>query len=153
MERYGIENPQDVIKVGTCTADYAKKYDSFTLLTELPYFYDKRINDLSPGTMTRKEAVIKSLEFDEEHTKFIVETLDSVKEYLDKNNPFRLALEAFTNNKNSNQATLKMIENNPDFERTATVAEEFDNLLITRFYKMLSYGLLVQCANAEINPL
>ena len=151
LDKYGIENPQDEIRTGTCTADYAKKYNSFTLLTELPYFYDKRINDSSPGTMTRKEAVIKSLEFDDEHSEFIVETLNSIKDYIDKDNPFRLALEAFTNNKNTNEATLKMIENNPDFKRIATVAEEFDNLLVTRFYKMLSYGLLVRAVESAIN--
>ncbi len=148
LERYGIENPQDTINVGTCTADYAKKYDSFTLLTELPYFYDKRINDLRPGSMTRKEAVIESINFEKEHTKFIVDTLNSLKEYLDEKNPFRLALEAFTNNKDSNEATLKMIDDNPDFERIATIAEEFDNLLIAKFYKMLSYGLLVRAVES-----
>lgn len=144
LENNGIENPEKSVKVGTCTADYAKKYDSFTLLTELPYFYDKRINDLSPGTMTRKEAVINSLEFEKEHTEFIKDTLNKLTDHLDKNNPFKLALEAFTDNEDFDKATLNMINNNPDFERFATVAEEFDNLLVRRFYKMLSYGLLTR---------
>ncbi len=62
LEKYGVENPGEVIKVGTCSSDYGKKVcNAFTLLTELPYFYDKRIADLSPADITRKEAVLKKI--------------------------------------------------------------------------------------------
>lgn len=40
LEKYGTDNISEAIKVGNCTAVYAKsKFDSFTLLTELPYFF------------------------------------------------------------------------------------------------------------------
>src|SRR5690606_4277316 len=39
---------------GTSSADYAlTKADCVTLLTELPYFFDDRIQDMSEGNMTR----------------------------------------------------------------------------------------------------
>lgn len=151
LEKYGISNPESVIKVGTCSADYAKEVcGAFTLLTELPYFYDKRINDLSPSDITRKDAVLKSMEFSQEADIFIKETLNSGIQYMDKKNPFRLALEAFTDNDESNEATKKMVNENPDFAKIATVAEKFDNLLISKFYKMLSYGLLVRANEIEL---
>lgn len=151
LEKYGIENPEKVIKVGTCSADYAKEVcDSFTLLTELPYFYDKRINDISLSDITRKDAVLESLEFSEEADIFIKSTLKSAIKYIDENNPFRLALEAFTDSEESNEATRRMVNENPDFSKTATVAEKFDNLLISKFYKMLSYGLLVRANETEL---
>ncbi len=151
LEKYGVENPGEVIKVGTCSADYGKEVcDAFTLLTELPYFYDKRINDLSPADITRKEAALKSLEFSEEADDFIRTTLNKTKKYMEDKNPFKLALEAFTDNNESNEATKEMINTNPDFAKMATVAEKFDNLLISKFYKMLSYGLLVRANESEL---
>jgi len=154
LEKYGIEHPEKVINAGTCSADYAMKLaDSFTMLTELPYFYEERITDLSEADITRKEAVLKSIEFDEEANEFVTETLKNIEEYLDGKNPFKLALDAFTDTKKSNEATRKMVEENKEFQRKATVAEKFDNLYIAKFYKMLSYGLLVRASEVEIEKM
>lgn len=154
LEKYGIENPGEVIKAGTCSSDYAEEVcGAFTLLTELPYFYDKRINDLSPSDITRKEAALKSLEFSEEADEFIKTTLNRTKKHMDKKNPFKLALEAFTDNSESNEATREMVNTNPDFAKMATVAEKFDNLLVAKFYKMLSYGLLVRAHESELKKM
>ena len=154
LEKYGVENPQEHINVGTCSADYAmEKYDSFTLLTELPYFYDERIKDLSESAISRREAVLKSLEFSEESDTFILQTLEEIKECTSKENPFRLALEAFTDNKEGNAATREMVQTDPVYAKKATIAEEFDNLLVAKFYKMLSYGMLVRLSESELAKL
>ncbi|MHC8514294.1 M14 family zinc carboxypeptidase [Sporosarcina sp. ITBMC105] len=154
LEKYGVKNPAEHLNVGTCSADYAmEKYESFTLLTELPYFYDERIKDLSESAISRKEAILGSVEFSEESDKFIVQTIEEIKQYTNQNNPFRLALEAFTDNKESNAATREMVLTDPKYSKKATVAEEFDNLLVSKFYKMLSYGLLVRLSETELTKL
>ncbi len=151
LEKYGVENPEEVINAGTCSSDYAKDVcDAFTLVTELPYFYDKRINDLSTSDITRKNAVLENLEFNKKADAFIKDTLNSTIEYMEEKNPFKLALEAFTDNAESDEATRKMVNENPDFAKVATVAEKFDNLLVSKFYKMLSYGLLVRANEYEL---
>jgi hypothetical protein len=108
---------------------------------------------LSEADMTRKEAVLKRIEFDEDSNKFIKETMNNIENYLDKKNPFKLALEAFTDSEKSNEATKKMIEENEEFQRNATVAEKFDNLYISKFYKLLSYGLLVRASESELEKI
>ncbi|GEN81890.1 zinc carboxypeptidase [Sporosarcina luteola] len=154
LEKYGVEKPEEHINVGTCSADYAmEKYDSFTLLTELPYFYDERIKDLSESAISRKEAVLSNLEFAEESDKFILQVLKETNQYTSKDNPFRLALEAFTDNKEGNAATREMVLTDPVYAKKATVAEEFDNLLVSKFYKMLSYGMLVRLSESELEKL
>lgn len=154
LEKYGVEKPEEHIKCGTCSADYAEEVcNAFTLLTELPYFYDKRINDLSISDITRKEAVLESLKFSEEMDGFIKSTLKDATKYMEEKNPFKLALEAFTRNQEDNEATRKMINENPDYNRPATVAEKFDNLLVTKFYKMLSLGLLVRANEVELEKM
>lgn len=114
LEKYGIKNPEKHIDVGTSSASYSlDNWDSFTLLTELPYFYDERIKDLSETDETRKSVILQKLAMSEKSNKYIVSTLNKIKPYLEDNNPFRLALEAFTDIDSSNDATREMVENDP----------------------------------------
>lgn len=152
MEKYAPAgtNIGERFRVGNCSESYARpRYGSFTLLTELPYFFDKRIMDLSEGTMTRKDAVLQKLAAGEESDRYILETMEISKQYFAPLNPFWLALEAFTSQRD-NDATRNMVETNPDFAKKATVAEEFDNLLMSRFYKSLSYGMLIRVNEYEL---
>lgn len=153
MEKYAPEGTDIAanFKVGNCSEKYAgPRYGSFTLLTELPYFYDKHIMDLSEGTMLRKEAALKNIQDRKVSQKYIHETMDLTKKYLAKDNPFLLALEAFHGESSSDDATMNMIETNPDFAKKATVAEEFDNLMMSKFYMSLSYGMLIRMNEYEL---
>lgn len=153
MEKYGNVDMKSAIKCGTCSAAYASKVcDAFTLLTEEPYFYDSRITDMSEANILRKDAVIAKIEANEESNRFIKETLSISQNYMEKMNPFFLALEAFTENE-SGDATKKMIAENPEYQKKATVAEEFDNILVSKFYKALSYGMLIRANEWELQKM
>lgn len=102
--------------------------------------------------MTRKDAVLKNLEASEASDKYLIDTMAISKEYFAPLNPFKLALEAFTSARD-NDATRNMVNTNPDFSKTATVAEEFDNLLMSRFYKSLSYGMLIRANEYELEAM
>ena len=43
-----------------------------------------------------------------------------------------------------------MIAEDPAFAEPATVAQVFDNLLVTKFYKLLSFGMLVRANESEL---
>lgn len=153
MEKYGVQDLGNVMKTGTCSADYGKDVcNAFTLLTELPYFYDERITDLSDSNISREDAITQKLDWADAGSKFIVDTLQLSKQYMDKENPFLLALIAFTET-SSSDATRKMIKADPEYQKKATVAEEFDNLLVSKFYKMLSFGMLVRANESELEKM
>ena len=153
LEQYGHKNIAETINVGTSSSDYAKGIcNAFTLLTELPYFYDERINDLSDADITRAQAALESLDWHEKASQTVRDTLALSKQYMDAENPFLLALEAFSKD-HGNDATRKMIETNPEFAKTATVAEKFDNLTLTKFYQSLSYGMLVRANETELEKM
>lgn len=153
MEKYGNSDMKEAVKWGTCSAAYASDVcQAFTLLTEEPYFYDKRITDMSPSDMPRKDAVLKKLEWEEESNRFIKDTLALTQKYMDEKNPFLLALQAFTTS-DSAEATKKMVQENPEYNVTATVAEKFDNLLVSKFYKLLSYGMLIRANEWELERM
>ncbi|MCL2006568.1 MAG: zinc carboxypeptidase [Treponema sp.] len=150
LEKHGIRNLQEVLQTGTCSADYANDVcNALTFLTELPYFYDPRIDDTSDSDVIRKDAVLDKLQFVDECHAIIKEIKEISNDYLDKENPFKLAIESFTRSE-GNEATRKMVNENPDFLKKATVAELFDNALIIKFYLNLSYGLLVRANESEL---
>ncbi len=166
-ESLGIEQEYDYIEkyspkgtdiashfnVGNCSAIYAQeRYGSFTMLTELPYFFDKRIMDLSEGTMVRRDAILQKMELEKSSNKYILETMDISKQYFSALNPFKLALEAFTDSHDT-ESTQNMVNTNPEFAKKATVAEEFDNILMSQFYKSLSYGMLIRVNEYELEEM
>ncbi len=153
LEKYGEEQPEKLIRVGTCSASYAyDRYKSFTLLTELPYFYDERIMDMTESDMSRRDAVLEQLAFSKQKNAFIKDQMQKTLQYIDENNPFRLALEAFTRG-DSDNATERMAKEDPDYQRPATKAEVFDNLYVNKFYSSLSYGMLIRMNEVELDRM
>lgn len=153
MEKYGNVDMKEAMIYGTCSAAYAKEVcDAFTLLTEEPYFYDKRITDMSESDILRKDAVLEKLKANEESNRFIKSVLEPTRQYLDSRNPFLMALDAFSED-SSGDATKKMVAENPEYQKKATVAEKFDNLLVSKFYKLLSYGMLIRAHELELEKM
>ncbi len=152
-EKYGVEHPEELCGTGTCSSDYAdSKYGSFTLLTELPYFYDERICDLSESDMTRREAILQNLDYSAQADTFIRETMKLSWHFIADNNPFKLAMDAFT--RMSEDDTLrKKVETEAEYERLATVSEKFDNLTMAKFYKALSFGLMLRANETELETM
>ncbi len=155
LEQYSGMDMKEVVKMincGDCSASYAYgKYNTFTLLTEMPYFYDARINDLTPADITRRDAVLKSSEMSIEDNKELRAVAEVSKAWFDKKNHFYLAVEAFTSNDEGGaEAVKQMMEGKPEYDRMATQAEKFDSLMVSRFYKSLTYSLLHRANVSEL---
>lgn len=150
---HGITNIQERISCGNCSESYARvRHDSFTLLTELPYFYDARIKDQSAALMTRKEAMLQRLDQGRVHSAKMRQALAALEDIIDPENPFFLALTAFSK-EGADEGTRRMIETNPDFERKASVAEAFDSIELSRFYQSLSTGMLARMPRHELERM
>lgn len=150
LEQYGEEHPEEKIHCGNCSETYARKrYGSFTLLTELPYFYDARIMDSSESRRTRRECVLEQLAKKNEEDTVIRRALAETAPYVAADNQYRMALEAFTEG-SGDESRRKMAESDPEYARLATVAEEFDSLVLSRFYKLLSFGMVIGMCEDEL---
>ncbi|MBR0140106.1 MAG: zinc carboxypeptidase [Firmicutes bacterium] len=150
LEANGIAEPAKAIREGTCSADYgAEVSDAYILLTELPYFFDKRIGDLSETGRIRKDVVREKLDFVESFDAFVSSVMAGSEKYIREDDPFLTTIRA-SYRAASSEATRKMIEQNPDYARNATAAEEFSNLLVTRFYKLLTLGMMVRMHEGEL---
>jgi hypothetical protein len=153
MEKYSGETP--TIKNGTSSSDYASTItDCVTLLTELPYFFDSRIEDLSEGEITRKEAILQSVKQSQAHFASLDNLLTEVRPFISEHNPFvKLVEEVIQYVRDGSEAKIKWADSNPEFEKRATNAEVFDNLLAAKFYNGLYLGLTVRTCEYEIDRL
>ncbi len=154
-EKYCGGDMKEIVKnfsSGDCSASYAReRYNSFTLLTELPYFYDPRIDDCRPSDITRKQAALQRMEDDIRMNAEILSILEVSHEYLSRDNHFLLAVEAFTRHTQEDTgAEQKRLDADPRYEKTATVAEKFDNLLVSKFYKAIVYAMLLRANESEL---
>lgn len=149
-EKYGEENIAELINAGNCSESYAReRHGSFTLLTELPYFYDARIMDNSEGSKIRRDCILESLDRQKEHEERVKTFLKELGNIVSEDNQYRMALEAFTKN-SENKGTRNMVQKSPEYNRKATVAEEFDSGLMTRFYSLLSLGMVIGMCEYEL---
>lgn len=144
MEKSGLDRIGERIIYGTCSGDYsAKNFGTQTILNEMPYFFDPRIEDMSESEKTLKEVVLERLEFEEESNGSILSAVAAVKKYVSPSNLFLRMIEEFSSD-SSREAAKKQAETDPMYLRKASVAEEFSALLINKFYKMLSFGVLLR---------
>lgn len=149
----GIEDVHDKISGGNCSDQFSRKhFETFTLLTELPYFYDVRIGDTSPSNCTRREAFIDMLDFSDEINNEILSALEIVKPYMNKNNPFLCAVTDFTKDVYT-KAQRNQVNNEDYYDEIASEAEKFDCHVVSKFYKLLTLGMLVRAYNEELDKM
>ena len=144
IEKNSEMDPAQIITAGTCSDDYAAKVaGTFTLVCEMPYYYDPRIEDLSESDITRKEARLYNVKKSLENNKQLKAILDEIDEELpNKQSPFYRAV---SHNLKTMLPYLKAEEKeiltNKEMERTAKVSEVFDNKIVSQFYQGLMLGM------------
>jgi len=159
IEKYSGKDMKELVKSmssGDCSANYARsKYGSFTLLAELPYFYDSRIEDLSPSDMSRRDALILSHEENAATNVEIFAILDALEPHMNTRNQYLMAVKSFTQHEGGGLDALKaLLDSDPKYDKLATVAEKFDSLLgSSKFYKTLNFALLLGGSEYELKQM
>lgn len=154
FEKYTKINPAEMIKYGTSSNGYANKdsYNSTVLVCELPYFYDKRIDDSSESDMMRRDSIIKNCNQEEEFLNTIIEEYNKIEEFITNNNPFMLAVaDRLKFGTGGVEAKREWARNNKELFGKATVAQKFDSLVVSKFYNILYIGMIIRASEYELN--
>ena len=150
FERFGAKNISKIISSGTCSDSYSKQhYGTFTFLTEMPYFFDPRIADPSITDTTRGAAVIEKINWTMESNKRIREVLSVSSKFMVEKNPYLMAVNDAIEDTGLG-SNRRMAEEDSEYKRLATQAEYFDNVWVSRFYRLLSYGMLIRAHEYEL---
>lgn len=151
LERHGVADPSAVIGFKASSAQYAERYGSFFLIVEMPYFDEPRVNDPSPTTTIRRDAILGAMDIAIEHDDWIRGRHASVEDALRLDSPVRRALEDFLEmSAGFREADREWVMRAEETNRPATQAELFSNLYTSRFYKMLNTGLYARMLREEI---
>ena len=153
LEKHLDKDPAEVIKSGTDSFDYARRFnkDVFELVTEVPYYYDPRIEDLSETEIIRRKAVLDNLEEAKKHYDWLIKKYSSIKDKLKLDTRFRESFEYFISvMPDSIKAEENWAKKAPELERKATVAEVFDNYQVSQFYRLLTLGIFYRMIKAEV---
>ena len=149
-EQYGEGDPAETMFAGDSSDSYAKKYGTFCLVAELPYFYSPKIQDTSELPYPRLEAVEKGLKENLETSDKMAYFFDQYRNLCGPDNDFVKIIGRSLDERQKNYDTeLNFARQNPENLKPCKVSEEFDNLIVTQFYKMLSWGSLIRGAKYE----
>ncbi|MCP4540364.1 MAG: hypothetical protein GY832_24770 [Chloroflexi bacterium] len=152
LEKQIGSDPSTIISGGTSSFDYARAFGNpFCLVCEMPYFYNPAIHNTSPSDMTRREAILQGIAQSKKDTGFLQEQHDAIKDELTVESPFRFAIEeSLRTFLKHMKAQENWAKTDPKTEKTATVAEKLDSLVIYGFYRLLSLGMFVRMIEAQI---
>jgi hypothetical protein len=152
LEKYGAD-PVSKMQGGEGSYGFAKTIcDSAHLICELPYFYDRRIEDASLTTTSRKNAILQGIESTADMQRTLSELYEKHGSKMTIPSRFRRAAE------NLNKLIVDGTESKRDWANSeksldvpATGAQLFDSLTVGRFYNLLIVGMAVRGLRLEMS--
>jgi hypothetical protein len=136
-------DPAANINYGTDCYEYIKRmYDGFSLTCELPYFYDKKIMDMTPTEIKRRDAVLQSLKVEADARDLIQRVLEETQGLLQTNSRIFRSVSNFLRQVSEVEEITQAYSKDEAFERPATVAETFDLTVLKRFSQMPVLGMV-----------
>lgn len=151
LEEFSPIPPEKAYTRGTDSSAYVSKFkDSVSLITELPYFYDVRIKDMSLSRGTKRDIINESISNSITHYTKLDKIIKKIDKYITEDNQFILLVkEQIADLESSGKAHKELMEQER-FSKKATVAEEFDALMVSKFYGTLSTAMTLRAINHEL---
>jgi hypothetical protein len=155
LEENGVNDPQDLIKSGTSSDDYLSYKTNgkgFTLVCEMPYFYDKALDNDNPSLYNRREKILELFDFFKEIHEFSVKNFNYIKEYCDSSSKFFSSVHDFvTNFIQRLEPEIQYAKKTDKYEGKATIAQAFDSMVASRYYASLGLGMLARLCEEAVN--
>lgn len=135
---------------GASSFEYSEPYDTFSIITEVAYFDDSRVNDQTPSDVQRREAILQGLDLADEGGKTLRAHFDAVAKDLKGDSPFQNSVDWWAGLGKMREAERNWAKTSPETERPATVAELFSSIEQTQFYRLLGMGMMLRMLEGEI---
>lgn len=136
-------DPAPRINYGTDCYEYIRnKYDGFCLTCELPHFFDESIQNTNQTRWKRRDLLLESLKIEAETQELVKRVLDESEGLLNMNSRIYRSIHNFVNHWVEVEQTTHAYSNDPEFNRSATVAEAFDLTTLKKFSLMPRLGMV-----------
>jgi hypothetical protein len=155
VEAKGIENPQEFITSGTSSYDYLKRIaseESFTLVCEMPYFYQNSIEDTTLTEFERRDLRMQSLEYKKNISMHAKKIFRHIKKLCDKSSRMYTAVEGYIRiTRPSLELEIMVTKTSSMYEGKATVSQAFDLNVSSRYYILLTISMIVRLCEEAIS--
>jgi len=139
-EENGVEDPSQIIKSGTSSDDYLRRVTGnkgFTLVCEMPYFYDNALGNNSLTEHERRDLVVEANLYSKEMYEYLEPRFDSIRDHCPKDHRLYTSIEdSMDNFLKRYEPRMNNALNNPMYEGKATVAQAFDSMTARRYYQI-----------------
>ena len=150
-EKFADAPPETLMSAGGSSGGYAAKYDTVTLVTELPYFYEERIQSDKQMPFTRREAALKKLDYYHENERTVETYYSQVKHLISGDNPFAKMVELSLKHAQQSYETEKaFVESSEDYAGPCKESEAFDNLELPKFFGLFMWTLTIRACEHEL---
>ena len=151
-EEHSDVDPATIIENGTSSHGYLRSVcDGFTLVCEMPYYFDERVTDDSPSDIDRREAVLEGIGRGEEDYAFLRPRFEAITKEADKSMRLYQTMADYIENFEKRMAPRKRhAETTDEYEGKATVAQAFDSLVARKFGSMLRMGMALRVADQAL---
>jgi len=151
-KKQGI-NFSEILNHGDSGMKFAESLGAFTIVTEIPYFFDKRIVNMNLSNRTKRECMVESINRSEESYEFIKKMFFLVKDSLDNSSPFYEVLKRYIDVTPGRLKVRSEVVKNEKYDSNASIAEEYDEWLSSHFSKGLMLGQFLRIAPKTICPI
>lgn len=150
-EKYLDVPPETMMSCGTSSNSYAAKYGTTTLVTELPYFFEERIQSDKEMPFTRREAALKKCDFYHNNYQSVGKYFNQVKHLISEDNPFAKMVQlSLSKSGSSNEAQKAFIQSSEEYAGLCKESEAFDNLDLPKFFGLFMWTLAIRSCEHEL---
>lgn len=153
-EENGVENPQEVISCGTSSDDYLKRVtdgQGFTLVCEMPYFYDKDLGNESPSDYNRRKLVLEYLQFWQEAHNLVKPKFESITKYCTPSSRIFTAVADGVEKFDKRIAPeIHHAKTSPMYEGKATIAQAFDSMVARKYWGVFRAAMTARLCKEAI---
>lgn len=151
LEQQTGQDPVSMIQHGGSSMEYSQRYDTKSLIVEMPYWDDQRVSDLSKTNLTRREAVIDSAHRIMATSDWLSEQMEKIAPHLELDTPIhRAAIDSNAIIKRWSAGRIHWIENAREADDPATVAELFSNQVSWAGYAQRGQAMWLRTLESEI---
>ena len=148
------EDPLALMKHGEASSTYAGD-NCTTLVTEVPYFFEPRIQSDKKMPFTRLEAVNKKLDMEEAQNKLRNKYYHAMEDLISPDNPFAKMVKMSVDHADAYiRAERTFAQENAEYAQPCKESEAMSNLDMPHFYMLFTWGLLIRSMEHELakNP-
>jgi hypothetical protein len=152
-EKHTDVDPATLKESGTSSHGYLRSVcDGFTLVCEMPYYFDEKVTDDAPSDVGRRETVLEALGYAADAYEFLRPRFDAIAEKADESKRlYQSVFDYLANFEKRMEPRRRHAETAKEYEGSATIAQAFDSQVASKYGTMFMMGMAMRVADEALS--